>query len=115
VDGLVNPQGRNINIDTLGKILGETLHLDFVEREFENAALTDAGGISLEVDGNPGPQGNAAFDFVEIHMQDITVPDVPLGILDKRIVGFSVYLHFDNGTFGNIFDAVGKFQSIQIN
>jgi hypothetical protein len=47
-------------------------------------------------------------------MEDISVLNITLGCLDKGVIGLSIHIYLYDGTFGDILNTVGKFQTVKV-
>jgi hypothetical protein len=70
-----------------------------MEGRFEDTPFPHPYRASMDMDRNPGAEHGIAPDLVKIDMEDIPIPDIPLGILDKGIVALAIDFHLDDGTF----------------
>ncbi len=88
VDGAVELEVRDVDVDVAGDVGGEALDLDLVEDLREHAALgLDAGRGAGQLNGHRNPHGDVHGDALEIDVQQLAFDGLVLPVDDHDLFG----------------------------
>ncbi len=101
VDGVVQRQAGDVELDELGQVLGQTLDLELAHERLEDAALLHADRGARQADGHARLQGLALLELVEIEVHDLAREMVLLEVLHQHLVDTLGQRELHHGVLGD--------------